>query len=131
MAWRLAPAATRKLRTVARNAGRIGALVVVLSPIALAPRPSAAAEDSTAAANRQGAELAATCASCHRLDGLDQGIPSIIGLDANKVIDMMAAFKSGTRASQIMQVVARSLSEEETATVARYLATRQKGSEQP
>ena len=131
MARRWTPAATFKLRTIARIAGKIGALVMVVSPIALAPRPSAAAEGSPAAADRQGAELAATCASCHRLDGLDQGIPSIVGLDANKLIDMMAAFKSGKRASQIMQVVARSLSEEETVTLAQYLATRQKRSEQP
>jgi cytochrome c553 len=124
MAWRLALAA------IARKAAKIGALVMVMSPIALTPPPSAAAE-GPATADRQGAELAATCAACHRLDGLDQGIPSIIGLDASKLIDMMAAFKSGKRASQIMEVVARSLSEEETVTVARYLATRQQGSEQP
>jgi cytochrome c553 len=130
MAWRLAPTATLSFRTLARNAAKIGALVMVMSPTTLMPPPSAAAEGS-ATADRQGAELAATCASCHRLDGLDQGIPSIISLDANKLIDMMAAFKSGKRASQIMQVVARSLSDEETATVARYLASRQKRSEQP
>jgi cytochrome c553 len=123
MAWHLTP--------MAKSAGKIAALAMVIGAIALAPHPGAAAEDSTAAANRQGAELAATCASCHRLDGLDQGIPSIVGLDETQLIDMMAAFKSGKRASQIMQVVARSLSAEETATVARYLATRRKGSEQP
>ena len=86
---------------------------------------------SPAAENNQGAQLAAMCASCHRLDGLDQGIPSIIGLDANKLAGMMAEFKSDKRKSQIMGVVARSLSVEEVAAVAHYLATRQKGAEQP
>ena len=44
---------------------------------------------------------------------------------------MMAEFKSDERKSQIMGVVARSLSDEEIADLARYLATRQKGSERP
>ena len=71
------------------------------------------------------------CAACHRLDGLDKGIPSIIGLDQNKLAGMMAEFKSDKRKSQIMGVVARSLSDEEVAAVAQYLATRQKGAQQP
>jgi cytochrome c553 len=43
----------------------------------------------------------------------------------------MEDFKSGKRSSQIMQVVARSLSTEEIAVLADYLAARQKGSQQP
>ena len=71
------------------------------------------------------------CASCHRLDGQDKGIPSIIGLDENKLAGMLAEFKSDKRKSQIMRVVALSLSDEEIAAVAHYLATRQKGAQQP
>jgi cytochrome c553 len=71
------------------------------------------------------------CAACHRLDGLDQGIPSIIGLDEKKLAGIMAEFKSDKRKSQIMSVVARSLSDEEIADLAQYLASRQKGSERP
>jgi len=71
------------------------------------------------------------CAACHRLDGLDKGIPSIIGLDENKLAGMMAEFKSDKRKSQIMGVVARSLTDAEVADLAHYLATRQKGSERP
>ena len=43
----------------------------------------------------------------------------------------MEAFRSGKRSSQIMNVVARSLSTEEIAALAEYLATRKRGSEQP
>jgi cytochrome c553 len=71
------------------------------------------------------------CAACHRLDGLDKGIPSIVGIDAKKLSDMLAEFKSGKRTSQIMSVVARSLSDEEIADLAQYLAARPKGAERP
>jgi sulfide dehydrogenase cytochrome subunit len=101
------------------------ALLLSTGPLALIVHPSPAAE------NNQGAQLAAMCAACHRLDGLDKGIPSIIGLDENKLAGMMAEFKSDKRKSQIMGVVARSLTDAEVADLAHYLATRQKGSERP
>jgi cytochrome c553 len=111
---------------MARQATRlIATLLLAAVPIALIIFSSPAAE------NNQGAQLAAMCAACHRLDGLDKGIPSIIGLDAKKLAGMMAEFKSDKRKSQIMSVVARSLSDEEIADLAHYLATRQKGSERP
>ncbi len=103
----------------------IATLLLAIFPIALGIFSSQAAENS------QGAQLAAMCASCHRLDGQDKGIPSIIGLDENKLAGMMAEFKSDKRKSQIMGVVARSLSDEEIAELAHYLAARQKGAEQP
>ncbi len=109
----------------ASGANLIATLLLAIGPIALIVFSSPAAE------NDQGAQLAAMCASCHRLDGLDKGIPSIIGLDQTKLAGMMAEFKSDKRKSQIMGVVARSLSDEEIAEVARYLATRQKGAQQP
>ncbi|MGH6825237.1 c-type cytochrome [Methyloceanibacter sp.] len=100
-------------------------LLLAVGPITLIIFSSPAAE------NNRGAQLAAMCASCHRLDGLDHGIPSIIGLDESKLTGMMAEFKSDKRKSQIMGVVARSLTDEEVAEVAHYLAARKKGSEQP
>ncbi|HCL62184.1 MAG TPA: cytochrome c4 Flags: Precursor [Rhizobiales bacterium] len=95
------------------------------SPFVFAVHPSAAAE------NNRGAQLAAMCASCHRLDGRDHGIPSIIGLDEKKLVETMEAFRSGKRSSQIMNVVARSLSTDEIAALADYLAMQQRGPEQP
>jgi cytochrome c553 len=100
-------------------------LLLAIGPIALIISSSPAAE------NNQGAQLAAMCAACHRLDGMDKGIPAIIGLDEKKFADAMAEFKSGKRKSQIMSVVAHSLSDEEIADLAHYLATRQKGAERP
>ena len=80
-------------------------------------------DHSAVADNDRGAELAATCASCHRLDGRDKSMPSIIGLDEETFIRAMQAFKSGERSSQIMRVMSRSFSNEEIAILAHYLST--------
>ena len=87
------------------------------------------AERSFAADNGQGAQLAATCAACHRLDGHDRGIPSIIGLSEEQFVIVMGAFKSGGRSGPIMRTMARSLSNEEIAILARYFAARAKGTQ--
>ena len=76
----------------------------------------------SAAESDRAAQIAATCASCHRLDGHDKGIPSIAGLDADKLIGMMQAYKLNERPSLIMHAVSLSLSSDEIAGVARYLA---------
>jgi cytochrome c553 len=112
-------------RLNASGACRILALSVVAGAFLFA------ADSSVAEENNRGAELASLCASCHRLDGRDQGIPTIVGLDEEKLLDLMDAFGSGERASQIMNVVARSLSAEDTAALAAYLAELPRGADQP
>jgi cytochrome c553 len=87
------------------------------------------AERGFAADNDQGAQLAATCAACHRLDGHDRGIPSIVGLSEEQFVTVMRAFKSSERSGPIMRTVARSLNNEEIAILARYLAARGKESQ--
>jgi cytochrome subunit of sulfide dehydrogenase len=84
------------------------------------------AECSLATENDQGAQLAAACAACHRLDGHDRGIPSIVGLSEEQFVAAMRAFKSGERSGPIMRTMARSLSNDEIAILARYFAARGK-----
>jgi len=89
------------------------------------------ADRSALADNSRGAQLAAACASCHRLDGRDKGIPSIIGLDEPTLTRAMQAFKSGERSSQIMHVMRLSLSDEEIAILAHYLSTQRTETKRP
>ena len=84
---------------------------------------------SMAGDNERGAQLAAMCASCHRLDGRGKGIPSIVGMAKEKFAETMTAFKSGARSSSIMHAVALQLSDAEIATLAQYLAARANESE--
>lgn len=77
---------------------------------------------SQAADRDGGAKLAAMCASCHRLDGSDGDIPTILAMGPDVLIRAMLAYRSRERPSHIMRAVALSLSDEEIATLARYLA---------
>jgi sulfide dehydrogenase cytochrome subunit len=79
--------------------------------------------DASQAADRDGgAQLAAMCASCHLLDGGDGSIPTILGMSPEMLTRTMLAYRSRERPSHIMRAIALSLSDEEIATVARYLA---------
>jgi cytochrome subunit of sulfide dehydrogenase len=87
------------------------------------------ANRSMAADDNRGAQLP-QYAHCHRLDGRDKGIPSIVGLNHKQFTDIMAAFKSGERSSQIMHAIALSLSDEEVSALAAYLAALPAGTTQ-
>ena len=99
-------------------------LIIALSMVA--SLVVSVAERGLAADNDRGAQLAATCAACHRLDGRDKGIPSIVGLSEEQFATAMRAYKSGERSGPIMQTMARSLSNEEIQILARYFAARGK-----
>ena len=81
------------------------------------------AASSGAAPGNTGGQLAAACASCHRLDHGDAGTASIAGMEESQLVQMLLAYRSGQRPSQIMQVVAGALSPDEIAAVAHYLAS--------
>src|ERR1700728_3146645 len=95
---------------------RIPGIALVAVLVSLAAQPCAAAADA------QGAQLAAACASCHRADGRDSGIPPVVGLDESRIVKSLWAYRSGERAGPIMHVVAAALSPEEITAVAHYLA---------
>jgi cytochrome subunit of sulfide dehydrogenase len=110
-----------------RSAGFVISAPRALVALAMSGGIVVLSADRSAAGERdRGAQLAAICASCHRLDGRDQGIPSIIGLDEATLVAEMRAFKSGERPGQIMRVMSLSLTADDFAAVARYLAAQRK-----
>ena len=112
---------TRRSRGSCVSAVRVlVCLVMVAGVLALS------ADRSVAGQPDRGSQLAAVCASCHRLDGRDHGIASIIGLDAATLVAKMTAFKSGEPVSQIMRVMSLSLTPEDLTAVARYLSAQRK-----
>lgn len=111
-------------RRLLGGAAIAGPSMVAAAALLFAPRIAAADSD-------QGAQLAASCSSCHRLDGRDEGIPTIVGRDAESVARTMQAFKSGERPGMIMHAVALTLTNEEIATVSRYLAEQKPEGKQP
>jgi cytochrome c553 len=82
-------------------------------------------QSGAAAGADQGAQLAATCASCHRLDGDGTGIPSIIGLSEERLTNALLGYRASESPNHIMHAVALSLSDEEIASVARYVAAQE------
>ncbi|HZF32565.1 MAG TPA: c-type cytochrome [Candidatus Angelobacter sp.] len=118
-------AATRHRRRDAFRTTRIVAFLIVAAFVSPFVRQAAMADSD------RGAQLAASCASCHRPDGRDDGIPPVVGVDQESLASALLAYKSGQRESQIMHAVATSLSDDEIAIVTRYLAAQGKNGKQP
>ena len=67
-----------------------------------------------------GAYLAGECNTCHRTDGVDEGIPSIVGWPTDDFVIALQAYKRGHRVHPAMQLVASRLSDEEIAALAAH-----------
>jgi cytochrome c553 len=67
-----------------------------------------------------GAHLGRECTACHRLDGVDNGIPAIVGWQAAAFIETMGYYKDGRRPNPAMRSVAGSLDDEQVAALAAY-----------
>ena len=67
-----------------------------------------------------GRHLAQECTGCHRIDGVDNGIPSIVGWDAERFVTTLRFYQAGARANPVMVSVAKSLDEEQLAALAAY-----------
>ena len=70
-----------------------------------------------------GEYLSGECVTCHSQTGVDKGIPSINGLDAEVFAAVMHAYKSGEMEHPVMQMVAGRLNDEQIASLAVYFAT--------
>lgn len=67
-----------------------------------------------------GEYLSGECVTCHRVDGGDDGIPSITGLDAEGFAYIMHAYKAKELDNNVMQLVAGRLDGEQIASLAIY-----------
>lgn len=70
-----------------------------------------------------GRHLAQECTSCHRLDGVDNGIPSIVGGDAAHFAETLGYYRDGRRNNPAMVSVAQSLDEEQIKALALYFSS--------
>ncbi len=70
-----------------------------------------------------GEYLSGECITCHRIDGEDDGIPSIIGWQPDDLVTALHAYKTGHRLHEVMGLIAKRLSDEEIAGLAAYFAT--------
>ncbi len=67
-----------------------------------------------------GEYLASECTTCHKVDGSDDGIPSITGWPTEDFVLALHAYKQKLRPHPVMQMMAGRLSDEEIAALAAY-----------
>ena len=94
---------------------------VGLLPALVAAALVPSADRSVAAEQGAGARLVAICASCHRLDGRNTGISSILRWEPEEIVDKLHDARSDARANNAMRAVSVSLSDDEIAAVAAEL----------
>lgn len=88
-----------------------------LASICLAGMPF---EGTRAGDAAYGQYLSGECVTCHRADGQDKGIPSIVGWPADQFVAVLNSYKVKDRPNPIMQTIAGKLSEQEIEALAAY-----------
>jgi len=68
-----------------------------------------------------GEHLSSECTACHRADAVNEGIPNIFGRPGVVIVQALEQYRDGSRINAAMRSVARSLSEEDVASLAAYL----------
>ena len=92
---------------------RAAALLGLFGAIGLAH-----AQDANLARN-----LAATCANCHGTNGHARGdMKPLAGLSAEKIVAMIADFKSGAQPATIMHQISKGYTDEQIKLVAGFFA---------
>ncbi|MFN3867849.1 MAG: c-type cytochrome [Hyphomicrobiaceae bacterium] len=87
-----------------------------------APKAPSGATRSEAELIQDAKHLVRECTTCHNLYGSDVGIPVMVGLTVDRFIDTMDLYKREKRDHKLMQVIAKSLTDEETRALALYLS---------
>ncbi len=103
---------------------RLRTLWPALSAALLLAMASVSAQAQTAAADPNLARnLAATCANCHGTNGQARGeMKAIAGYTADKIIAMLADYKSGNQPATIMHQISKGYTDEQIRLIANYLA---------
>jgi cytochrome c553 len=70
-----------------------------------------------------GEYLASECVTCHQISGADKGIPSIVGWPEDQFLAIMKAYKYKALDNEVMQTIARRLSDEEMEALAAYFGS--------
>ncbi len=88
------------------------------STLLLALAGAAQAQDPNLARN-----LAATCANCHGTNGQARGdMKPLAGLSAEKIVAMLADYKSGAQPATIMHQISKGYTDEQLKLVAAFFA---------
>lgn len=97
---------------------RAGAARLAACAAMLLPAGAALAQDANLARN-----LAATCANCHGTNGQARGDMKVLaGMSAEKMLALIADFKSGAQPSTVMGQLSKGYTDEQIKLVAGFFA---------
>ena len=106
-------------------------LFVFGATVAVSLSVASAATADDAKALSYGRHLSQECSSCHRIDGIDNGIPSIVAWDRDTFITTMKFYQAGARPNPAMVSVAQSLDDAQINALATYYASLPKPERRP
>ena len=69
-----------------------------------------------------GEYLSGECVTCHHKAGLNQGIPTINGMDADVFVALMLAYRSKDMENPVMQMIAGRLDNNQIGSLAIYFS---------
>jgi cytochrome c553 len=98
-------------------------LVPLALTLGLGALGAAALAADDARLRNYGRHLAQECTSCHRLDGVDNGIPAIVGWETERFAATLEFYRTGERTNPVMVSVAKSLDADQIRALAAYYAT--------
>ena len=103
-----------------RHAARLSAAAAVLALATVAQAQTPAPNPHLAR------NLAATCAKCHGTNGNARGdMKPLAGVSADKIVAMMADYKSGNQPATIMHQIAKGYTDDQIKLIAGYFAAQQ------
>ena len=100
-------------------------VVFLLSGLSLAAHAGAGVSKGGATASdakllSYGRHLSGECSACHRIDGVDNGIPSITGWEPAVFVATLIFYRNGERTNPAMVSVAQSLDDAQYKALAAY-----------
>lgn len=78
---------------------------------------------SEADLKRYGKQLSQECITCHRLDGKDVGVPSIVDMSKADFIKSLQLYRTGLRDNPTMVSVASTLDDQQIEALALYFSS--------
>jgi len=97
---------------------KTGGLRLAAGALGLLLASSAVANDPKKVA--YGRHLSGECSACHRVDGTDNGIPSITGWEPELFVNTLNFYRNGERGNPAMISVAESLDDNQMKALAAY-----------
>jgi cytochrome c553 len=101
---------------------RVRAATCVLAALSLTAFATAVPAND-AKSRAYGKRLSSQCTSCHRIDGIENGVPIIVGWPADDFIWVLKTYRDGGRTDPAMVSAVQGLNESQIRALARYFGS--------